>query len=122
MESFVVVEVRTDTWTDEEKVKVVMQADSELLCYRQALALQIEESNEPGSPIWISYKVIPESRVKMTPLIKKEFIRHFDWKELNGKQLHVIVVEDGGFQSVSLYEENTQKIYVVAVNKLEEIQ
>lgn len=37
MESFVVVEVRTDTWTDEEKVKVVMQSDSELLCYRQAL-------------------------------------------------------------------------------------
>ena len=56
----------------------------------------------------------------MTDFIKKEFIRHFDWKELNGKQLHVIVVEDGGFQSVSLYEENTQKIYVVAVNKLEE--
>ena len=26
MESFVVVEVRTDTWTDEEKVKVVMQS------------------------------------------------------------------------------------------------
>ena len=56
----------------------------------------------------------------MTDLIKKEFINSFDWKELNGKQLHVIVVEDGGFQSVSLYEENTQKIYVVAVNKLEE--
>ena len=56
----------------------------------------------------------------MTDLIKKEFIEHFDWKELNGKQLHVIVVEDGGFQSVSLYEANMQKIYVVAVNKLEE--
>ena len=56
----------------------------------------------------------------MTDLIKKEFIEHFDWKELNGKQLHVIVVEDGGFQSVSLYEANTQKIYVVGVNKLEE--
>lgn len=56
----------------------------------------------------------------MTDFIKKEFVEHFDWKELNGKQLHVIVVEDGGFQSVSLYEGNTQKIYVVAVNKLEE--
>ena len=56
----------------------------------------------------------------MTDLINKEIIHHFDWKELNGKQLHVIVVEDGGFQSVSLYEENTQKIYVVAVNKQEE--
>ena len=61
MTGFVVVEVRTDTWTDEEKVVgVVMQSDSELLCYRQALALQIEESNEPGSPIWTSYKVISE--------------------------------------------------------------
>ena len=56
----------------------------------------------------------------MTTLTDKEFIHCFDWKELNGKQLHVTVVEDGGFQSVSLYEENTQKIYVVAVNKLEE--
>lgn len=56
----------------------------------------------------------------MTDFIKKEFIHIFDWKELNGKQLHVIVVEDRGFQSVSLYEANTQKIYVVAVNKLEE--
>ena len=56
----------------------------------------------------------------MTDLTMKEFIHISDWKELNGKQLHVIVVEDGGLQSVSLYEENTQKIYVVAVNKLEE--
>lgn len=56
----------------------------------------------------------------MTDFIKKELIHCFNWKELNGKQLHVIVVEDGGFQSVSLYEANTQKIYVVAVNKLEE--
>ena len=51
---------------------------------------------------------------------KKEFIYISNWKELNGKQLHVIVVEDGGFQSVSLYEANTKKIYVVAVDKLEE--
>ena len=56
----------------------------------------------------------------MTDFIKEEFIHCFDWKELNGKQLHVIVVEDGGFQSVSLYEANTQKIYVVAVNEIGE--
>ena len=56
----------------------------------------------------------------MTDFIRKEFIHLSNWKELNGKQFHVIVVEDGGFQSVSLYEENTQKIYVVTVNKLEE--
>ena len=64
MESFVVVEVTVNAWTGDKTNKVVMQSDSELLCYRQALALQIEESNEPGCPIWISYKVIPESRVK----------------------------------------------------------
>ena len=64
MESFVVVEVTVNAWTGDKTNKVVMQSDSELLCYRQALALQIEESNEPGSPIWISYKVIPGSKVK----------------------------------------------------------
>ena len=58
----------------------------------------------------------------MTDSIKKEFIRHFDWKELQGKVMNVIVVEDGGFQSVSIYEVNTQKIYVVAVNKLEDVK
>lgn len=57
---------------------------------------------------------------KTEPSIKKEFTHLSNWKELNGKQLHVIVVEDGGFQSVNLYEANTQKIYVVAVDKLEE--
>ena len=57
----------------------------------------------------------------MTDFTRKEFIHISDWKELNGKQLHVIVVEGEGLQSVSLYEENTQKIYVVAVNKLEGI-
>ena len=64
MMGFVVVEVTVNAWTGDKTNKVVMQSESELLCYRQALALQIEESNEPGSPIWISYKVIPESRVK----------------------------------------------------------
>ena len=64
MMGFVVVEVTVNAWTGDKTNKVVMQSESELLCYRQALALQIEESNEPGSPIWISYKVIPESKVK----------------------------------------------------------
>ena len=58
----------------------------------------------------------------MPDFIKKEFIQLFDWKQLNGKVMNVIVVEDGGFQSVSLYEANTKKIYVVAVNKLEGVK
>ena len=58
----------------------------------------------------------------MSDFIKKEFIETFNWKQLQGKVMNVIVVEDGGFQSVSLYEANTQKIYVVAVNKLEDVK
>ena len=60
MEGFVVLEVSVNAWTGDKTSRVVMQSESELLCYRQALALQIEESNEPGSPIWTSYKVISE--------------------------------------------------------------
>ena len=60
MESFVVVEVRTDTWTDEEKVKVVMQSDSELLCYRQALALQRITENCDYGEDEIYYEVVSE--------------------------------------------------------------
>ena len=61
MESFVVLEVKADTWTDEVvSAKVVMRSDSEVLCYRQALALQTETSNEEGDPYWWSYKVAPE--------------------------------------------------------------
>lgn len=58
----------------------------------------------------------------MTILTTKEFIQKFNWNQLNGKVMNVIVVEDGGFQSVSLYEANTQEIYVVAVNKLEDVE
>lgn len=60
MEGFVVLEVSVNAWTGDKTSRVVMQSESELLCYRQALALQIEESNEQGSPIWTSYKVISE--------------------------------------------------------------
>lgn len=60
MESFVVVEVRTDTWTDEEKVKVVMQSDSELMCYRQALALQRITENCDCGEDEIYYEVVSE--------------------------------------------------------------
>ena len=58
---FVVLEVKADTWTDEVvSAKVVMRSGSEVLCYRQALALQTEASNEEGAPYWWSYKVAPE--------------------------------------------------------------
>lgn len=49
-------------------------------------------------------------------------INTFNWKELHGKQLHVIVVEDSGVQSVTLYDNVTQEFFIVSVKKLEEIK
>lgn len=47
-------------------------------------------------------------------------LRAFNWKELHGKQVHVIVVEDSGVQSATLYDSTTQEFYIVSVKKLEE--
>ena len=54
--------------------------------------------------------------------IKWEDVNTFNWKELHGKQLHVIVVEDSGVQSVTLYDSLTQEFFVVSVKKLEEMK
>ena len=47
-------------------------------------------------------------------------VNTFNWKELHGKQLHVIVVEDSGVQSATLYDSATKEFFVVSVKKLEE--
>lgn len=52
--------------------------------------------------------------------IRWEDVNTFNWKELHGKQLHVIVVEDSGAQSVTLYDNLTQEFFVVSVEKLED--
>jgi hypothetical protein len=52
--------------------------------------------------------------------IRWEDATTFNWKELHGKQVHVIVVEDSGVQSITLYDSTTQEFYVVSVKKLEE--
>ena len=44
----------------------------------------------------------------------------FNWKELHGKQVHVIVVEDSGVQSATLYDSTTQEFYVVSVKQIGE--
>ena len=60
MNSFVV-EVTTDGWTGTKVKKVVMQSDSELLCYHQALALQKTTYNLPGEREVVNYEVVAES-------------------------------------------------------------
>ena len=45
-------------------------------------------------------------------------VNTFNWKELHGKQLHVIVVEDSGVQSVMLYDSVTQEFFVVSVKQI----
>ena len=60
MGSFVVVEVTVNAWTGDKTNKVVMQSDSELLCYRQALALQRITENCDYGEDEIYYEVVSE--------------------------------------------------------------
>jgi len=54
--------------------------------------------------------------------IRWEDVNTFSWKELHGKQVHVIVVEDSGVQSITLYDSATKEFFVVCVKKLEETE
>ena len=60
MESFVV-EVTTDGWAGTKVKKVVMQSESELLCYHQALALQKTTYNCAGEKAEVNYEVVAGS-------------------------------------------------------------
>ena len=54
--------------------------------------------------------------------IRWEDVNTFNWRELHGKQVHVIVVEDSGVQSATLYDSATKEFFVVYVKKLEEMK
>lgn len=42
----------------------------------------------------------------------------FNWKDLHNKKVRIIVSEDSGFQAVSLYDEETNSIYMVCVKEV----
>jgi len=56
------------------------------------------------------------------PEIRWEDVNTFNWRELHGKQVHVIVVEDSGVQSATLYDSATKEFFVVSIKKLEEMK
>ena len=53
-------------------------------------------------------------------LITWDNLKSFNWKELHGKQVHVIVVEDSGVQSATLYDSATEEFFVVCVKQIGE--
>ena len=51
--------------------------------------------------------------------IRWEDVNTFNWRELHGKQVHVIVVEDSGVQSTTLYDDISKEFFVVSIKKVE---
>jgi hypothetical protein len=57
MELFKVIKCVRNGWTGEESKDVIMESDSEVLCYKQALTLQKLVYCDAGSPISVEYYV-----------------------------------------------------------------
>ena len=53
-------------------------------------------------------------------LISKEDISTFNWKELHGKDVKVLVYEEEGVQVGALYEPESGEFFIVHVKVLEE--
>ena len=54
----------------------------------------------------------------MTDFINEEDIKTFNWKELDGKTVRVIITEDSGCQAVGLYCAATEEVFIVSVKRL----
>jgi hypothetical protein len=55
-----VIEKFTNSWSKEDNSeRVVFEADTEVLAYRQALVLQKCITGDPGSPCYTEYLVVP---------------------------------------------------------------
>lgn len=57
MENFKVIKCTRNVWTGEEAKEIIMESDSEVLCYKQALLLQKLVYSDAGSPISVEYYV-----------------------------------------------------------------
>lgn len=56
----------------------------------------------------------------MSDSIDTDDIKTFDWKELHGKTVSVIVYEEDGVQISSLYEAESKEFFVVSIKTLKE--
>jgi hypothetical protein len=56
----------------------------------------------------------------MTDFTNEEDIRTFNWSELDGKTVRVIITEDSGCQIVGLYCADTEEVFIVSVKQLGE--
>ena len=55
--TFRVIRVRVNSWENTTECNVIMQSDSELDCYKEALELQKAVICDTGSPVWVYYDV-----------------------------------------------------------------
>lgn len=54
----------------------------------------------------------------MSDSIDTDDIKTFDWKELHGKTVSVIVYEEDGVQISSLYEAESKEFFVVSIKTI----
>ena len=51
-------------------------------------------------------------------MIEDEEISTFSWKELDSKNVRVIVTEDSGVQVAALYDPESQEFFIVSVKEV----
>lgn len=56
----------------------------------------------------------------MRPWLDKNDIKTFNWKELDGKDVRVVVVEDSGAEVAALFLTETSEFFIVSIKKPEE--
>ena len=55
--------------------------------------------------------------VKENEMIEDEQLSTFNWKELDNKNVRVIVTEESGVQVAALYDPESQEFFIVSVKE-----